>query len=152
MSVDFRSNNFSSYRGTGTEVVLQVIDAAGKPGGSSPVYSVAGLLSYTVASPGSRTYQEYSAGPSECLPSPDEDSFTIRTNVTDTLNTCDPWGIRLSGGTPPYTVSFFAPGSPSVTNITTLGNDDAYTYINRAAPDDMLIGELPFSSYPCTSH
>ena len=135
----------------GSQVVLRIVDSDGNSGGSGPIYTISGKLS--IASNNCVPYLlSYPDGPSDCLKTDTSSSFTISTNGTDTLNTCDPWGIRLTGGTPPYTINFVAPNSPSATNVTTLGNDDAYTYINRAAPDDVLIGLscLPIPLHLCS--
>ncbi|KAJ7143982.1 hypothetical protein C8R44DRAFT_564898, partial [Mycena epipterygia] len=60
--------------------------------------------------------------------------FTISANVTDTLNTCQPWGLTISGGTPPYNLTLAVLNAPDVTNVTLGANDSVYTYINRAEP------------------
>jgi hypothetical protein len=39
-------------------------------------------------------------------------------NVTDTLTTCQPWGLTIKGGTPPYNLTLAAVNSPVVTNVT----------------------------------
>lgn len=38
--------------------------------------------------------------------------------MTDTLTTCQPWGIIIKGGVPPYNVTLAAVNSPIVTNVT----------------------------------
>jgi hypothetical protein len=67
-------------------------------------------------------------------------SFTVTANVTKDLQTCQPWGLTVKGGVPPYTISLASPNSPSVTNVTLPYGDDTFTYINRASPDGQLIG------------
>lgn len=79
-------------------------------------------------------------------------NFTITANVTDTLNTCDPWGITVSGGVPPYMFTLAAVGSPVLTNVTSETDDqDTLTYINRADPDGQLLGGILRYSSPRNS-
>ena len=63
----------------------------------------------------------------------------MQANVTDTLTTCQPWRLSITGGVPPYNVTLAALDSPIVTNVTLLGTDDAFTYIDRADPGTQLI-------------
>lgn len=72
-------------------------------------------------------------------------AFTIISNVTGDLETCQPWGLTVQGGVPPYTVTLGALGSPVVTNVSMPLGDDSYTLINRAAPNEQLIGTFKFS-------
>ncbi|KAJ7088005.1 hypothetical protein B0H15DRAFT_1022594 [Mycena belliarum] len=76
----------------------------------------------------------------QCIPqSPPDEDFTIAANVTDTLTTCQPWGVTIRGGTPPYNVTVAALNSTVVTNVTLGPQDSVFTYINRAAPDTQMI-------------
>ena len=68
--------------------------------------------------------------------------FILTSNSTsDTINTCDPWGLRIKGGNKPYNVTFMQINSPIVTNVTMGPNDDGYTYRMRGDPDKYMIGE-----------
>ncbi|KAJ7708083.1 hypothetical protein B0H17DRAFT_917052, partial [Mycena rosella] len=111
----------------GTSLLLGVVDALGTSGGI-------GVSLYTVT-PGSST---------DCIPAPPsvpESAFAIAANVTDVLTTCQPWGLSIHGGTPPYNLTLAALNAPDVTNVTLATNDSVFTYINRAAPDSQMIGK-----------
>lgn len=86
------------------------------------------------------------AGPTtNCVTKPvTAPEFKITSNVTGDLQTCQPWGFRIKGGVPPYTITLAAPNSPAVTNVTIPFGDDAFTYINRADPGGQLVGMSPF--------
>lgn len=107
----------------GTELLLTVLDSNSSVGGISPI---------------TRTALH---GPSSaCIKEQESSDFTVTANVTDTLNTCDPWGITVSGGVPPYRFTFAAPYSTVLTNFTSEGDElDTLTYINRAYPDSQLL-------------
>jgi hypothetical protein len=96
---------------------------------SSPVQIV---LSYRVA--GTNT---------DCVinSSPDSD-FTITANLTETLNTCEPWGLTIKGGIQPYNISLPAVDSPFTTNVTVLPGFDHFSYINRAPPGTQLVAAV----------
>jgi len=106
----------------GAELLLTVIDGNGNPGGLPPA-------PFTVIAGQS----------SQCLPPPPNPDFTVTSNVTDVLNTCQPWGLRVTGGVPPYNVTLVALGSPVITNVTIGLGDDIFTYINRADPGTSLM-------------
>lgn len=104
--------------------MLSVIDSQGSAGGIPP-----------------RLYTITAGQSTACiLSSLDTSSFTVSANVTDTLTTCQPWGLRIKGGTPPYNLTLAALNSPLVTNVTLPNGDDAFTYINRADPNGQLLG------------
>lgn len=65
----------------------------------------------------------------------------ITPNVTDKLETCQQWGLTVSGGQKPYQVVISALNSPLITNITLGPNDDVLTYINRGTPNEALMGK-----------
>ncbi|KAJ7912992.1 hypothetical protein B0H13DRAFT_2326757 [Mycena leptocephala] len=71
-----------------------------------------------------------------------EPAFKITANVTDTLTTCEPWGLTIHGGTPPYNLTLAALNSPDVTNVTLGPNDSVFTYINRAYPGTQMIASV----------
>ena len=79
---------------------------------------------------------------SSCLPPKPPSSLAIKANVTKDLSTCDYWGLRVTGGVPPYTISLAAVGSPVVTNVTLPTGLDVLTYIDRADPNGLLLGRL----------
>jgi hypothetical protein len=66
----------------------------------------------------------------------------IAANVSETtLNTCQEWGMTISGGLPPYSVQIIAEDSPVYTNVTAPDLSDRFTYANRADPGRHMIGE-----------
>lgn len=73
------------------------------------------------------------------VPEPSAPNFTITSNITKPLETCDPWGIKIKGGVPPYNVTIAAVNSPIITNVSFSSGFDAYTYINRADPGGQMI-------------
>ncbi|KAJ6556186.1 hypothetical protein B0H19DRAFT_903678, partial [Mycena capillaripes] len=109
----------------GTQLILGVVDSQGHSGGiDAPLYNV---------TEGSTT---------QCIPAPPAEApFTIRANVTDLLNTCQPWGLTIEGGTPPYNMTLVPMNSPNTTNVTLGAQDSVFTYINRMAPGTQLLGK-----------
>ncbi|KAJ6503580.1 hypothetical protein C8R45DRAFT_1091356 [Mycena sanguinolenta] len=110
----------------GTKLVLGVVDALGQSGGIDPPL-------YTVID-GATT---------QCIPptlSDPSSGFKISANVTDVLNTCQPWGLTIEGGTPPYNVTLAETDLGGVTNVTLGPTDTVLTYINRMAPGGQVIG------------
>ncbi|KAJ7890392.1 hypothetical protein B0H13DRAFT_2192953, partial [Mycena leptocephala] len=107
----------------GTKLVLGVVDSRGNSGGiDSPLYEV------------------IDGATTQCTPPPtSEPEFKITANVTDMLNTCQPWGLTLEGGTPPYSMTIATMNSPNITNMTLGPIDTVFTWINRAAPQSQLI-------------
>lgn len=61
--------------------------------------------------------------------------------MTDTLSTCQPWGLTIKGGQQPYTVILAALNSPVITNVSMGSGNDVLTYIDRADPNGQLLGE-----------
>ncbi|KAJ7208286.1 hypothetical protein GGX14DRAFT_633919, partial [Mycena pura] len=109
----------------GTQLLLTVVDSQGISGGisDSPLFTVVA---------GETT---------QCLPAPDTRSpFTVAANSSGTLATCAPWGLAITGGTPPYNVTVAKAGAADVTNVTLGPTDSVYTYINRAEPGGVMIG------------
>ncbi|KAF8170906.1 hypothetical protein K438DRAFT_1982463 [Mycena galopus ATCC 62051] len=107
-------------------LLLQVVDSQGSSGGVPPNL-------FTVV-----------AGQStQCIPAASNDPpFTVEANVTDTLTTCQPWGIKIKGGTPPYDLTLAAVNSSLVTNVTMGPADDQFTFIDRADPNTQLIAAI----------
>jgi hypothetical protein len=66
--------------------------------------------------------------------------FEITANVTKQLSTCQPWGITIAGGVPPYTLVVQAINAGGATNVTMPYGEDVFTYINRAPPNIQLLG------------
>ncbi|KAJ7795471.1 hypothetical protein B0H13DRAFT_2511330, partial [Mycena leptocephala] len=108
----------------GSQLLLQVVDSQGSSGGVPPNL-------FTVV-----------AGQStQCIPAASNDPpFTVEANVTETLTTCQSWGIKIKGGTPPYVLTLAAVNSPLVINVTMGPADDQFTFIDRADPNTQLIG------------
>ncbi|KAJ7616599.1 hypothetical protein FB45DRAFT_1105843, partial [Roridomyces roridus] len=110
----------------GTQLLLGVVDSEGNSGGIDSVL-------YTVVH-----------GPStSCLPEPTtENAFTLTANVTDSLSTCESWGLTIDGGVPPYTITIAAMDSAQVLNETVATDLDKsiFTWINTARPGSDLIG------------
>ncbi|KAF8804099.1 hypothetical protein BYT27DRAFT_7108316, partial [Phlegmacium glaucopus] len=65
-------------------------------------------------------------------------NLKMTTNVTGDLSTCQPWGITITGGVPPYAITLQAFNSSNVTIIPV--SDDRFTYINRVEPGTHLFG------------
>jgi len=109
-----------------TTMMLNVVDANGTSGGGSPDL-------FTVT-----------AGPNDCIdPKLNLDpDFTVTANVSGTIETCQPWGLRVVGGVPPYNLTMSELKSPVITNVTMPNGDDVFTYINRADPDLQLIAAI----------
>ncbi|KAJ7595329.1 hypothetical protein C8J56DRAFT_775704, partial [Mycena floridula] len=111
----------------GTNIILSMADAKGNSGGI-PENSFA-VISHSSTS---------------CIKSSTSSStFLMDVNVTDELSTCQPWGMRVAGGNAPYTVTILSEDSPVLTNVSMDSGQDLYTYINRASPDDRILGPLP---------
>ena len=80
-------------------------------------------------------------GTNTCHPTPNRATLaSITPNVTDHLDTCQPWGLTISGGQKPYTVVISALNSPVITNVTMGPNDDVLTWPDRADPDGEVMG------------
>ncbi|KAG7442100.1 uncharacterized protein BT62DRAFT_922914 [Guyanagaster necrorhizus] len=110
----------------GSQLLLNVIDANGSSGGNAPKLFTVGTGSST-----------------DCIVQRnDTTSFTVKSNVTGDLQPCQPWGLRIKGGVPPYNISFAQVDSTVITNVTTLGDDDAYTYINRATSGQIMLAAV----------
>ncbi|KAF7346714.1 hypothetical protein MSAN_01809500 [Mycena sanguinolenta] len=115
----------ANLESAGTQLVLGVVDALGQSGGIDPPL-------YTVIE-GATT---------QCVPTTLSDptsGFKISANVTDVLNTCQPWGLTIEGGTPPYNITLAELNSGTVTNVTMGPIDTVFTYINRISPGGQII-------------
>ncbi|KAI0791341.1 hypothetical protein C8Q75DRAFT_73715 [Abortiporus biennis] len=111
----------------GSQLLLTVADSVGNVGGiPNTIYNI-------------------TAGSDQsCIPTqlPTSSLVSIKPNVTDSLTTCQPWGLTLSGGTKPYQVVLAAKGSPVITNVTMGARDDVLTYPNRADPNGFLMASV----------
>ncbi|KAH6902616.1 hypothetical protein BKA70DRAFT_1518243 [Coprinopsis sp. MPI-PUGE-AT-0042] len=107
----------------GSKLLLGVVDSTQSSGGIPP-----------------RLFNVVAGSSTDCVvtSSPDSD-FTVTANITETLNTCEPWGLTIKGGIQPYNISLPAVDSPFTTNLTVLPGFDHFTYINRASPGTQLI-------------
>jgi hypothetical protein len=110
----------------GSRLVLSVVDANGSAGGIPPqiLTVIAGQSTQCVTAP---------------LTTP---PFTVTANVTSELTTCQPWGLTVKGGVPPYTVTLAELNEPVVTNVTMPFGLDSFTFINRANPNGQLIAGI----------
>ncbi|KAI0804495.1 hypothetical protein BC629DRAFT_1180952 [Irpex lacteus] len=111
-------------------LMLIVLDSNGNTGGVTP-----GLYNVTE---GTET---------NCLPTLSDDMLpptiaSITQNITDRIETCEPWGLTVSGGTKPYQIVLSALESPIITNVTMGANDDVFTYIDRADPGEQLMASV----------
>ncbi|KAI0366450.1 hypothetical protein BV20DRAFT_952135 [Pilatotrama ljubarskyi] len=110
----------------GASLLLTVIDSAGNTGGF-PVQS-------TEVIAGSDT---------SCLiPAPTSSTPRITPNVTTELKTCQPWGLTVTGGVKPYYVTFGQTASGVITNVTMGPEDDVFTFIDRADPNQRLMAAV----------
>lgn len=76
-----------------------------------------------------------------CLPPMPSSSLVIKANVTKALSRCEPWGLRISGGTPPYNITLVMLDVPS-TNITLPLGMDVLTYVNSGNSSGQMLGKL----------
>jgi hypothetical protein len=92
-----------------------------------------------------------------CMPKLPDNLPRITANVSESaLNTCQEWGMTITGGTPPYSVQIMAEDSPVYTNVTAPDTEsDRFTYANRADPGRYMIvavsdvtGRFGYSSRP----
>jgi len=117
----------------GSQLMVGMVDsnttAGGGSGGSSG--GLAPMI-YNVI-PGNDT---------SCLPPAPTSQFNVKFNVSTTLTTCQPWGMTISGGTQPYTITLAALDSPIITNVTMGLMEDVFTFIDRADPNTKLIAAI----------
>ncbi|PPQ84707.1 hypothetical protein CVT25_014059, partial [Psilocybe cyanescens] len=113
----------------GTRLLLSVADSKGSPGGTyAPVTVTAGTSSSCIITP--------STSP----------TFTVTSNVTSDLSTCEPVRLSISGGVSPYHLTLAADNAPSVTNDTLPEGNNIYTYISRASPGGQLVAAISDST------
>ncbi|CAK5284514.1 unnamed protein product [Mycena citricolor] len=122
-----RALEWTVQHSIGSELLLQVVDSQGTSGGvDNRLYTVIGNAAGTST---------------QCVPTPTSD-FIVSSNVTSVLETCQPWGLSIQGGTPPYNVTLAALNAPEVTNVTLGADDDLFTYINRAESGTRMIAAV----------
>ncbi|KAJ7208605.1 hypothetical protein GGX14DRAFT_566821 [Mycena pura] len=109
-----------------TQLMLMVIDSNGTSGGVKPTL-----------------FNMRTGTSTSCLapPTPDFSTFNISGNST-VVSTCEPWGLRIDGGEPPYTVILASTGWNFPTNVTLGPMDSVFTFINRAAPMQHLLAAV----------
>lgn len=120
--------------------MLVVVDANGSSGGvPTRLFKVTGMI--RLRSRKAVLILFSLAGQSiTCIQPRDPPTFTVTSNITGDVNTCDPWGLTIVGGSKPYSVTLAALSSPVITNVTMGPLDDRLTYINRAEPNTILLG------------
>ncbi|KAF8193736.1 hypothetical protein BJ912DRAFT_960300 [Pholiota molesta] len=126
IGTDQNNLNWTVTEPAGSQLALSVVDANGSAGGIQP-----------------RMFTVNESTNTQCVTTPTlTPAFTITSNVTGDLETCQPWGLTVQGGVPPYIVTLGALDSPYVTNVSIPVGDNNFTYINRAAPNGQLIGAV----------
>ena len=139
----------------GTTLMLSMVDSNGSAGGIPPnLYTVGG--EFNLDYPHSIKSTSHSTLPAgidtSCLPPPTPYEFTVSANVTTTVTTCQQWGITISGGIQPYSVTLAALNSPIITNVTMGPTDNSFTYIDRANPNTQLLGATSSYPFPSLAH
>lgn len=135
---------------SGSVLILTVADVNGFAGGiPGNTFTVTGMHCYSIAYILNLILPSFrpADGDSSCLPSTPSTDLKVTPNVSasDLLQTCQPTGLEVTGGSKPYTVSIAGLNSAVVTNVTMGPNDDLLTYINRASPGTQLVGESQLS-------
>ncbi|PIL32650.1 hypothetical protein GSI_05354 [Ganoderma sinense ZZ0214-1] len=108
----------------GSKLLLTVVDGNNNTGGFAGSY-------FNVV-----------AGNTSCQPPTPNNPPVVHANVSTTINTCDPWGLTITGGVMPYTVSLAALSSPVVTNVSLGPGNDVLTFIDRADPGTQLLAAV----------
>jgi len=68
-------------------------------------------------------------------------TLRIYANVTQNLATCEPWGIQIVGGVPPYNITINSPNQGTWTNMSLPEGFDMLTYIDRTSPQSFIFGK-----------
>ncbi|KAH7919675.1 hypothetical protein BV22DRAFT_1133673 [Leucogyrophana mollusca] len=107
---------------TGSQLLLSMIDSKGNSGGVlHTLFTVQRSHSNTTPS---------------CLPPPPTSRSypKIASNTSDRLEACGSWGISVTSGVPPYSISFAALGSGDVFNYSAAPRgENSFSSINNAA-------------------
>ena len=82
-------------------------------------------------------------GDTKCLPQKPSVNITLTANhsTSETLTTCDPLGLQVSGGQEPYNLTLAEANSAVVSNITLGPGNDGFTWPSFASPSGQMIGE-----------
>ena len=131
--------------------MLTMMDANGSTGGVSPsLFNVTSMYSLSTSLSLSTEWAPQGGSDTSCLPSPPSSSTPhITPNITDTLQTCEPWGLTITNGTMPYNITLAALDSPFLTIVNMGPGNDVFTYIDRADPNGLLIGECARARMDC---
>ncbi|KAK7679062.1 hypothetical protein QCA50_018006 [Cerrena zonata] len=110
----------------GSTVMLTVLDGNNKTGGVDT------------------TFYFVTDGPSTCQPTPSNPSTlpTISANVTDQLQTCQPWGLSITNGTGPFDV--WLPGL-NIVGLPVINMDegnDMLVYPDQTVPNTKLMASV----------
>lgn len=108
----------------GATLALTVLDSVGNSGGTPNNF-------YTVSA----------GSDNSCLPPAPTTPFSVKANVTSSINTCQPWGITVTGGTKPY-IGYIAALNQFPTTVKFEQADDALTFINRVAPGTTMMAVI----------
>ncbi|KJA15469.1 hypothetical protein HYPSUDRAFT_48401 [Hypholoma sublateritium FD-334 SS-4] len=117
---------FTVTQPAGSQLLLSVVDSLGNPGGSPSqlITVIEGQTTQCVTTP------------------PNDPPFTVSANVTGSLEACAPWGITITGGSPPYNITLTETGEPFVTNVTMPFGLNRFTFINRAVSNGQLVAAV----------
>ncbi|GJE96423.1 hypothetical protein PsYK624_126200 [Phanerochaete sordida] len=77
-----------------------------------------------------------------CLQSIPSSTAVLHANVSDTMSTCDPLGLTVTGGQKPYTIVLAETHSDTVTFVSLADDDDTLTYISRVDPAWKVIASV----------
>ncbi|KIJ94066.1 hypothetical protein K443DRAFT_111102 [Laccaria amethystina LaAM-08-1] len=123
IGTDASSLSWTVTQPVGTRLMLSLVDAESSEGGiPADIYEVAaGQTTNCVITPSTTA------------------NFTITSNITGSLATCQHWGLTISGGVAPYKITLASIGARVVTNVTLPSSDNHFTYVNRAAPGAQLL-------------
>ncbi|KAF4618526.1 hypothetical protein D9613_009708 [Agrocybe pediades] len=130
LGADENNLSWTVTQPVGSNLALSVMDANGSAGGIPPV------IATVVAGQKTDCIVNLVATP----------PFEVTSNVTGGLQTCQPWGLRIKGGSPPYILTLSEIDSPVFTNVTIPNGLDAFTYINRANPGSQLYAAVSDST------
>ncbi|KAI0804496.1 hypothetical protein BC629DRAFT_1590764 [Irpex lacteus] len=125
---DPKNLSWQNTHKSGSSLMLMVGDSKQNTGGFSSIL-----------------YNVTAGTDSSCLSTEDTQSSTlphIKPNVTGKIQTCEQWGLTISGGKSPYQIVLSALSSPTMTNSTMSADDDVYTYVNRADPNQLLMASV----------
>ncbi|TBU40519.1 hypothetical protein BD309DRAFT_899770 [Dichomitus squalens] len=122
---DPKSLSWQVQHPKGSKLFLTIVDGEGNTGGFA------------------NSFFDVVAGAStSCQPPAPKDPPVVHSNVTTAINTCDPWGLTVTGGVKPYSISLAAIRAPVVTNVTMGPNDDVLIYVDRADPGSQILAAV----------